>query len=645
MRDFMKNFFDKTLVMLILIIGIQSPNSQTKGSFNINVNMTSGSRIIAYYVPTDYDAAKKYNLMICLHGSRQPADEFRDNLCPFWAAFMKNTIFACPEGSGPSLDFYYTKGDETIIDTAISYIKQNYSIDDKKIILEGFSLGGRSALKYGLENPDQFKGLLLNTPAIQSYFDAANNPVYSLNYKYENGSKIPIAITHGAADRAYYNPVDTLFKILTDNNSMVLFTRVYGMGHNIPDQTVIQKCLDFINQPLKNNLDADISKIMVSNRTYLQKINPKFRMRNMGVQDITSANITYSINGTSADYSWSGSISSFKYADIELPEIPCYEKRNILVIQIKSINGSNTDITLPGKKQDSINFQNLTQSLKLPFKCGFEITDPNLTYFSLKTAGGMISWGVRTNAKTEGTYSLRMNNTPFVNINQGLSEDVLSPLLDLTSVKNPCIAFDLGFNYIKLTPAGGYPENYTYTDTLKIMMSTDSGKTFTNIYTKSGAELATVSTPITNPATIEGCIFTPTSINQWRTEVIKLDDYADKSKVVFIFKDVSGNGGTLWLDNIRFVSYDDISDVEDVSSNSGLSISPNPANEMINVQIPDNTNEIRIYNFAGMQIYKSNIEPGNTEFHLSINGFNSGIYMIEAVSGNKSISKKLIISK
>jgi predicted esterase len=607
--------------------------------------MPSGARAIAFYVPTDYEPSKQYNLMICLHGSGQPAVDFRDNLCPDWATFIKNTIFACPEGSGSSLDFYNEEGDETIIDSAISYVKKNYSIDEKEIILEGFSLGARSALKYGLENPEKIKGLLLNTPAMQSYFDVTNNPLYTLNFKYENGSKLTIAITHGTSDRQYYNPVDTLYKILTENNAKVLFTKVSGMGHNIPNESVIQKCLDFVNQPLKNNLDADISKILMINRSYVQKMKPKFRMRNMGLQDITSANITYSINGASADYSWSGSISSFKYADIELPEILCSEKKNILVVKIKSINGSNTDISLPGKKQDSIYFINLTQSLKLPFKCGFELTDPNLTYFSLKTAGGMVSWGLRQNAKTEGAYSLMMYNTPFFNINQGLSEDILSPLFDLTSVKNPCIAFDLGFNNLRLTTEDGYPENYTYSDTLKIMMSTDCGKTYTNIYSKSGAELATVSTPITNPPTLNDCIFTPASQNQWRTEIVKLNDFADNSNVLFVFQDVSGNGGTLWLDNIRFLSYDDITDVSEGNSVSGISISPNPANEMINLKIPDNTKEIRIYNFAGNQIYKTILESGQTEFKINTDCFNSGIYMIEVLSGDRVLRDKLVIMK
>ncbi|MFH1052192.1 MAG: T9SS type A sorting domain-containing protein [bacterium] len=640
----MKKIFTKTLLMLITIISIQNLQSQQTGSFNINVNIVNGSRPISFYVPTDYDSTKQYSLMICLHGSGQPCYSYRDNLCPAWATFIKNTIFACPEGGGSAGDFYNSVGDETIIDSAISYSITNYSIDEEQIILEGFSLGGRSALKYGLDNPEKFKGLLLNTPAVQSQLDAKNDPVYSLNYNYQNGTKLPIAITHGDTDEGYYFLIDTVFKILTDNNAMVTFTRIPGMGHSIPNNTITQACLDFINQPLKNTLDADITKVLRPERTYEQTITPFFRMRNRGSSPLTSAEITYTINGIASNYSWSGSLASFEHADIELPEITCTENMNTLIVTIDSINGDYANPSL-SVKQYSTKFQSLTQGIDLPIEFGFELTEPTLDFWSLENSGGMISWGVYTDAHTEGNNALMMYNTPFFNINQGLSENNLSPLLDLTSVQNPCLAFDVGFNYIALTTAGGYSQNYTFTDTLKILITTDGGITYTNIYSKTGASLATVGTPITNPTSINACIFIPNSLNQWRTEIIKLDDYKDKTKAAFVFKDVSGLGGSLWLDNIRFMSYDDISDVDEVIDITGLTITPNPATDLINLKIPANTKEIRILNLAGFEIYQQNIELEKTEIHLSTDCISSGIYIVEALVGDKIISEKLVIIK
>ncbi|MDQ1265656.1 MAG: Por Secre tail protein [Bacteroidota bacterium] len=639
----MKKLLTKSFLILIIVISSQNLYSQQKGSFKINVNIITGSRPISFYVPNDYDSTKKYSLMICLHGSGQPCNSYRDNLCPAWAGFIKNTIFACPEGGGSAGDFYNQKGDETIIDSAISYAEANYNIDDSRIILQGFSLGGRSALKYGLDNPDKFKGLLLNTPAVQSQLDAKNDPVYSLKYNYQNGTKLPIAITHGATDQGYYFIIDTVFKILTDNNAMAIFTRVAGMGHSISNNTLTQACLDFINQPLKNTPDADITKILHPGRIYEPTIKPSFRMRNRGASEITSAEITYSINGAAAKYSWSGSLLSFEHADIELPEVTCAENANKLIVTIDTINDEYANPAL-SVKQYTTQFQSLTQGIKLPIEFGFELTEPTLDYWSLETAGGMVSWGVYTDSHTEGNNALMMYNTPFFNINQGLSEENLSPLMDLTSVNNPCLAFDIAFSNIKLTPAGGYSQTYIFSDTLNIVMTTDGGKTYNSIYSKAGDKLLTAASPITDPPSLNDCIFIPSS-NQWRTEIIKLDNYKDFTKAAFIFKDVSGMGGTLWLDNIRFMSYDDIIGVDETADISGLIISPNPAKEMINMKFPEYTNEIRIFNAAGIEIFKQDVGPDNKDLRLSSDGFNSGVYIIEAIAGNKTISEKLVIIK
>src|ERR1035437_10256126 len=113
----MKKILTISFLLLIFLIGIQKLECQTKGSFNITVNIINGARPIAFYVRSDYDPLKKYNVMICLHGAGQPCASYRDNLCPAWSTFIKNTIFACPEGGGQSGDFYYQAGDETIIDS------------------------------------------------------------------------------------------------------------------------------------------------------------------------------------------------------------------------------------------------------------------------------------------------------------------------------------------------------------------------------------------------------------------------------------------------------------------------------------------------------------------------------------------------
>jgi hypothetical protein len=644
-----KYYSFKIIVLLVCLLSFQTIFSQQKGSFNVNIQFLGTSRMLSFYVPNSYDSTKQYNLMVCLHGMGQPANSYRDNLCPSWSSIMPNMIFVCPESiisqGVATADYFSGPGQETIIDSAIAYSKAHYSIDAKQIFLEGFSMGGRSALKYGLEYPDKFKGLLLNTPAVQGKMDQNNVKNYSIIYNYKNGAKIPIALTYGTADANYSNMGDTIAKILSDNNTPLFQVAVNNMGHAIPNNATIQQCMNFFNQPVKNGIDASIYGIFINDRIYDIKAKPLFRLVNYGLDTIISADIKYNINGTDAQYSWSGSLPTLEHKDIELPEITCQENSNTLSVTIVNLNGEPAVSSL-AKKTGTVKFNCYTQALSLPNKTSFENNEQILNYWDIRISGGMWTWSLyNQNISTDGANSLYLYNMPFVNLNQGFSDNLLSPVMDLSSVNHPCLAFDLAFDYIYLTPPS-YNNYYTFSDTLNILISVDSGKTNKKVYSKTYKDLATVSSPITNPASLDACIFAPQSIDDWRiNEIIILDDYKTATHAYLTFQYVSGMGGTIWLDNIRFMSMDYLAVEEYLKERSGIIIAPNPAIDMINLNIPETASELNIYNLIGMKIYSKKLALGESEFHLSTNGFNSGTYIVEILVDGKIFKEKLMIVK
>ena len=89
------------------------------------------------------------------------------------------------------------------------------------------------------------------------------------------------------------------------------------------------------------------------------------------------------------------------------------------------------------------------------------------------------------------------------------------------------------------------PFNTTRFDGLEVLVSTDCGATFTSVYSKSNTVLATA------PATTAS--FTPTTA-QWRTETVNLTPYVGNSKVIVAFKNLSGNGNRLYVDNINLTA-------------------------------------------------------------------------------------------
>ncbi|WP_294677135.1 PKD domain-containing protein [uncultured Fluviicola sp.] len=100
-----------------------------------------------------------------------------------------------------------------------------------------------------------------------------------------------------------------------------------------------------------------------------------------------------------------------------------------------------------------------------------------------------------------------------------------------------------GFSSAQMTFDVAYaPYNGANFDGLEVLISTNCGSSFTSVYSKSNTTLATAS------ATTSA--FVPTTA-QWRTETIDLTPYVGQANVIIAFKNLSGYGNNLYVDNIN----------------------------------------------------------------------------------------------
>ncbi len=127
------------------------------------------------------------------------------------------------------------------------------------------------------------------------------------------------------------------------------------------------------------------------------------------------------------------------------------------------------------------------------------------------------------------TNALYLNN---YNYNAVGEEDIFQVMtLDLSAGVTAALKFDVA-----------YRQYNTAVDELRVDISTDCGQTYSPIYLKGGATLAT-STPITSN-------WAPTAANEWRTDSIDLTSYIGNN-ITLRFVNICAFGQNLYLDNIN----------------------------------------------------------------------------------------------
>ena len=154
-------------------------------------------------------------------------------------------------------------------------------------------------------------------------------------------------------------------------------------------------------------------------------------------------------------------------------------------------------------------------------------------FYAIENPDLDVTWTSRQVIGSDGqfTHSMFMNNYAYSEVGQ--EDAFLVVPIDLVAANNPVLQFDLAY--------AAY--NLTYSDGLRVELSTDCGQTFSQIiFEKHGEELST--------AENHNQLFLPATPSEWRKESINLSAYIGHS-VVLKFINVTGYGNSLFIDNIK----------------------------------------------------------------------------------------------
>lgn len=116
---------------------------------------------------------------------------------------------------------------------------------------------------------------------------------------------------------------------------------------------------------------------------------------------------------------------------------------------------------------------------------------------------------------------------------KGDRDELRSATIGLQNIQSPTLTFDVAYHPYSTS---------SYLDTLEVLISTNCGTSYTNVYRKWGSTLSTVAGTNTNS-------FEPTA-TQWRKETINLNAYVGQNIVVAI-RNIGRYGNNIYIDNIE----------------------------------------------------------------------------------------------
>jgi PKD repeat protein len=240
------------------------------------------------------------------------------------------------------------------------------------------------------------------------------------------------------------------------------------------------------------------------------------------------------------------------------------------------------------------------------------------------------TWTKTTDASYNGSASIKINN--FTKNPPNEVVELVSPVLDLSSVSNPKVSFRIAYG--QKAPK--------FQDALIAYYSIDCGQNWIPAYFKFGNDLAVSS------GGLQYTYYVPKSKNEWRRDTFNLFISPLKRASVRVkFQFISGGGNNIYLDDISIGNL--ALGVQEVLEESfNFTADPNPGNEHTTVKfncLETMPVDIKLYDALGRlvkTISNQNIPPGPHEFPIGQGDYH-GFYFLKAKIGNSFFVKKMVL--
>ncbi|MBO6051940.1 MAG: T9SS type A sorting domain-containing protein [Bacteroidales bacterium] len=353
-----------------------------------------------------------------------------------------------------------------------------------------------------------------------------------------------------------------------------------------------------------NTNDALLStqKLMASMYFCENDIVPTVLLQNMGTTALTSATLRVTYGSNVQTYEWTGNLAQFATEVVTLsPVTPTQDGSQSMTIEVINANGV-------ADQGSSMN----TFTANFGVQRTSDLATSSQTFSSASALG---LWTLVDNTDGDfgiynGALRLRAWDAP-----SGATGECYAPLMNFSNSPTPSLKFD--YAHRRYSSAS---------EKLQVMVSSDCGATWTTVWEKSGAALATV--------TSGSGEFNATS-SQYQTAAVDLTSYAGQSRVIIKFVFTSGYGNNVFIDNVEIS--DSPVNVESVDE-SVLAIFPNPVSDVLTINYDKAISQIDVYDVNG-KLVKTFTTVGST---VNVSDLSSGVYMLNMQTEDGLVVKKIV---
>jgi PKD repeat protein len=325
--------------------------------------------------------------------------------------------------------------------------------------------------------------------------------------------------------------------------------------------------------------------------------------------------VDHSVASVNATYLWSfpggtPSTSTEKYPTV------VYASTGVFDVTLEVTDNGNTA---------SKTKQAYVQSTVPNFECVYEDFEsgsiPTEWTFGHSTGGGdVFSLSNECSSLGQGTYALTFPNY-WVDVAGNRDEIILEKQLTV-SLGGGTWVMDFSVAYAEY---GGQ-----YSDTLAVLISTDCGDTWTEMYVKGGQELATA------PNTTD--FFVPTA-DQWRSEEIFLEPYIwVDAEVLIAFQNRGHWGNNFYIDNVFVCAVNSVEEnvLEDIK------FFPNPTSDVSTLSFNRSVEieKIIVTDLAG-RIQNVPATKTSNQIDFNFSSLANGVYVIQVETNFGTVVKRL----